>query len=1858
MKILKRILSVCIIFAMTLAEPVSAMAYDASAAVAYSSAVSLSQGKTPDEIRTQIAETYAKAKAIKGKSNFNGWCGMFVGAQLEALGISVKTANGFTGNGNTWYTYLLDNIETESGHTQVKYAGANCLQDIVNANGGNPVYNIVVSWPYSYGADRSFGHVVFIHAIIDGQVYYCESYGTSFGAEGTPIARDMNQMMAEYNGLYGEAYGATWFDGEITVPVDRETLFTVYPYYLTEGTYLDSLISNGNDLIYLALEENDSSGADRLKSYMYCIKNGISVVLDELFGTFEWKDSPEEEMIDEVTLDLINTIMQNESLLSDFIGTLDKDMSQIKKAYDLTKTAGRMEFSKHASQLLNISEKEFSDEMEKWFEDSETVIKYTKKGMDIAQVIAVEVEIEVVNREIVDRLMEMCDKYGHQNSTLATGLYRLQRKLDTNTVKRIFENLSSDYVINKLEKLLTKTMVEWVFGKDVASAYGVANMIMSLGETLIYEKLFKGTTVTDLVKTIYKKEMSSTLSSIKLAMCNESLRTGGNAVSPSDYELVWNAHAMSVASTLSSAKKITKNGTVKSAIDDSKSTILKYCSWDRQFKLIRNKVLEAINNQCVRMKDVEVSSSNAQNSATVVKNRFDNVIKLYPSESSQFTVMYNGKIGNAGFAEFVYRMIFENSINFKINSEKQYQFSSYSSLEKIGTVSGSSVNAETVKNLLANAKLGDVIQACGNQYGSKTMMLYSRSDTGIKVYDCGFNSAEGSDSEYGVLMHELTYAELVSWLSQATDMSEGGISVYHAANYDYMYKKNSTVYADDSESFEIEDGVLIKYNGYRSHVIIPSEVTAIADNAFNNKDSVQSVEIPSTVKTIGDNAFYDCDNLTAIFIPDSVESVGSQCFYSCDKLLYAKLSNNMTEIKQSTFEGCKKLETVMMGKEITAIESNAFNNCYYLKDIDISDSTTIIKNEAFRNCLSLTNIEIPNTVTEIGTYAFLNCKNLTTVKLSKKLERLGYGVFANCSVLKSIEIPKSIRWVSGGGTKSSGVFSNCTQLDVTFEDGITKIPCYLFRGCEWLTEMEIPDTVTEIDDYAFGECENLVKIELPKNIESLGDGAFWKCNSLEKINIPKSLSKTERPFVNCINLKEIYFEKGRTVLPASLFAGCGVEKIDIPNTVSVIEHSVFFGCENLTDIEIPDTVTEIGDEAFYGCVNLKYVKLSKNLNKLGEEAFRGCSMLKEIEIPKKLEYVEGRGTEGVFYDCTQLKEVTFENGITTIPAGLFRGCQGIEKIEIPNTVTKIGSAAFFECVNLKDIKIPNSVTEIDSSTFYYCINLEQVILGSDIDAIGDYAFSGCHALNEIELPLGLKNIGTQAFSFTGLQKVIIPNGCSSIGDEAFYKCDNLTEVIAISEYLSIGNGAFEKCKKLEKVVLSEGVTSIGRYTFQSCESLSEIAIPDSVTSLGSEIFDGCGSLADVHLGTGIIEIPSYAFSNCGSIQTISLPYSIISIGSNAFINDAALAEITIPRKTESIPSNAFSYPDKLTIYGVAGTYAESFASENSIKFVAKEVNADSVKLDKTALTLNTGSKEQLIMTVSPMDFTDTVTWKSTDTNVVTVSDTGVITAVGTGTASVKLTVGNASASCKVTVLQPVTSIYLYSQNMNALETYELYTNIYPSNANNQKLEWSSSDSAVASVDENGLVTAHKKGTAVITAKATDGSGVSGKCTVTVLNSVNICASASKLESPHNYEDKCSDYWVYTSEGAKSLNVTFDSRTELEDGFDYIYIYDADNIEIGKYTGSALAGKTINIVGDTVRIHLVSDNSGNEWGFKVTKVEASKTANKTYTIKYNANGGSGSMSDQTITYGVSTVTRANTFKKNGYTFAGWTAYRAS
>lgn len=165
--------------------------------------------KTVSQIEAQIATTYAQAKAMTGRTNFSKQCSLYVYSQLRALKIYQVPDTYW--NGSLWYSKLTSYGKTSTGYTQIKYSGVNCLTKLINANGGKDVYNIVVSFPKSYRSTSTVGHVLFIHAIKDGKVYYSDNYRYAGKAEGSMLVKTVSEFTNYFSSNYSGINGAVHF---------------------------------------------------------------------------------------------------------------------------------------------------------------------------------------------------------------------------------------------------------------------------------------------------------------------------------------------------------------------------------------------------------------------------------------------------------------------------------------------------------------------------------------------------------------------------------------------------------------------------------------------------------------------------------------------------------------------------------------------------------------------------------------------------------------------------------------------------------------------------------------------------------------------------------------------------------------------------------------------------------------------------------------------------------------------------------------------------------------------------------------------------------------------------------------------------------------------------------------------------------------------------------------------------------------------------------------------------------------------------------------------------------------------------------------------------------------------------------------------------------------------------------------------------------------------------------------------------------------------------------------------------------------------------------------------------------------
>lgn len=334
--------------------------------------------------------------------------------------------------------------------------------------------------------------------------------------------------------------------------------------------------------------------------------------------------------------------------------------------------------------------------------------------------------------------------------------------------------------------------------------------------------------------------------------------------------------------------------------------------------------------------------------------------------------------------------------------------------------------------------------------------------------------------------------------------------------------------------------------------------------------------------------------------------------------------------------------------------------------------------------------------------------------------------------------------------------------------------------------------------------------------------------------------------------------------------GEGLVKLVMSNKIVYIGDNAFEGCTELETVQFSKKVEYIGDYVFSGCTSLKSITIPNTVTHLGMYAFLDCTGLVSADIPSSI----GSINEGAFYGCTSLENIVIPEGITTVETLAFDGCTGAKTLTVPITVKAIGENAFptpmfdgvegywFDEVINKGYaasEIPTGVSavykavKIDGlfdangvmlaswdelvNTYGFNINVSAGVTGSLGDVISKYPALSSAA--RLVIGEGVTSIGANAFtSYTALTSVVLPSTLETIGDYAF-KQSGVTSIVIPSNVSYVGIEAFQSAK-LQSVVIKDGVTSISDRAFVGNNYLQSISIPATLTSIGTDAFSGCG----------------------------------------------------------------------------------------------------------------------------------------------------------------------------------------------------------------------------------------------------------------------------------------------------------------------------------------------------------------------------------------------------------------------------------
>ena len=174
---------------------------------------------------------------------------------------------------------------------------------------------------------------------------------------------------------------------------------------------------------------------------------------------------------------------------------------------------------------------------------------------------------------------------------------------------------------------------------------------------------------------------------------------------------------------------------------------------------------------------------------------------------------------------------------------------------------------------------------------------------------------------------------------------EKAINNYNTTNQ--IHAGTVNIYGGNSADFVIRGGVLEKYNGAATEVVVPNNVKTIGAYAFRNCIGITSVVLPDSVQEIPEWAFCGCSSLTSVTIPTSVQEIGGGAFSGCSALTSVRIPSSVKLIDNYAFSGCTALRKVKIDGE-PEIRSSAFKECN-IQTVEASEAWKKKNWNAFKN---------------------------------------------------------------------------------------------------------------------------------------------------------------------------------------------------------------------------------------------------------------------------------------------------------------------------------------------------------------------------------------------------------------------------------------------------------------------------------------------------------------------------------------------------------------------------------------------------------------------------------------------------------------------------------------------------------------------------------------------------------------------------------------------------------------------------------------------------------------------------------------------------------------------------------------------
>ena len=950
---------------------------------------------------------------------------------------------------------------------------------------------------------------------------------------------------------------------------------------------------------------------------------------------------------------------------------------------------------------------------------------------------------------------------------------------------------------------------------------------------------------------------------------------------------------------------------------------------------------------------------------------------------------------------------------------------------------------------------------------------------------------------------------------------------------------------------------------------IPNNVTSIESTAFMGCSNLTSIKIPNSVTSIGSSAFSWCESLTSIQIPNSVTSIESQAFSECSSLTSIEIHNSVTSIGVWAFMGCSSLTSIEIPNSVTSIGNNAFSDCSSLTSIVVNPGNTkydsrngcnaIIETASNTLIAGCKNTIIPNSVTSIESRAFYGCESLTSIEIPNSVTSIEDDAFSSCSSLTSIVVnPGNTKYDSRNGcnaiieTASNTLIAGCKNTIIP--NSVTSIGESAFYDCESLTSIQIPNSVTRIGDYAFAWCKSLTSIQIGNSVTSIESRAFYGCESLTKITCLATIPPTTGYSTFDSYSAELYVPAGCISAYQSAYdwRNFNIKELPIIFSTSIVLNKTSASLkanetltlvatvlpENATDksvtwkssneavatVDANGMVTAVavgeatitattadGSNLSASCKVTVVSSLAQSITldktdvslEVTETATLVATVLPETTSNKSVEWKSSN--EAVATVDANGKVTAVAVGEATITAttadgsNLSASCKIIVK---PTLATSI-SLDYTEYEMAEKAEFQLTATILPEST-----TNKGVVWGSSDMWVASVDENGLvRAYSVGETVITATTIDGSNLS-ASCKITVAKTLASSISLDKTSATLKATETLTLKATIA---PATTTNKSVAWKSSNEAIATVDANGKVTAVAVGEATII-ATTADGSNLSASCEIIVKPTLATSItLDYTEYEIAEKAEFQLTAtiLPESTTNKGVVWGSSDMWVASVD-----ENGLVRAYSVGETV----ITATTIDGSNLSASCKVTVVSSLAQSITLDKTEVSLEVTETAALVATVLPETTSNkSVEWKSSNEAVATVNNKGEVTAIAVGEATITVTTvdgSNLSASCTVTVVPTLAESIALDKteiSLEATETATLVATVLPELATDKSVKWSSSDKAVAVVDENGVVTAVSVGEAIITATTTDGSNLSASCKVTVLPTLAESITLDKTE---------------------------------------------------------------------------------------------------------------------------------------------------